>query len=130
MSGNPVSIQHQGYARLLSENTLQGTGTHRTSGRQAQTLQAYRTSMREDGAELRLVRRACSRHHLYQIRPHGLAFLCYLWPKHSSGGRLQPQREAGRQGSLVIGIQVKDLGRLWVKLVANLCELLCREIML
>src|ERR1700730_4092958 len=73
MSGNPVSIQHQGYARLLSENTLQGTGTHRTSGRQAQTLQAYRTSMREDGAELRLVRRACSRLHLDQIRPHGLA---------------------------------------------------------
>ena len=72
MSGNPVSIQHQGYARLLSENTLQGTGTHRTSGRQAQTLQAYRTSMREDGAELRLVRRACSRLHLDQIRPHGL----------------------------------------------------------
>jgi hypothetical protein len=26
MSGNPVSIQHQGYARLLSENTLQSTG--------------------------------------------------------------------------------------------------------
>src|SRR5580692_7158834 len=74
MSGNPVSIQHQGYARLLSENTLQGTGTHRTSGRQAQTLQAYRTSMREDGAELRLVRRACSRLHLDQIRPHGLGF--------------------------------------------------------
>src|SRR4249919_3263515 len=72
MSGNPVSIQHQEYARLLSENTLQGTGTHRTSGRQAQTLQAYRTSMREDGAELRLVRRACSRLHLDQIRPHGL----------------------------------------------------------
>src|SRR6476620_5584067 len=72
MSGNPVSIQHQGYARLLSENTLQGTGTHRTSGRQAQTLQAYRTSMREDGAELRLVRRACSRLHLDQIGPHGL----------------------------------------------------------
>src|SRR5580704_12933521 len=72
MSGNPVSIQHQGYARLLSENTLQGTGTHRTSGWQAQTLQAYRTSMREDGAELRLVRRACSRLHLDQIRPHGL----------------------------------------------------------
>jgi hypothetical protein len=59
-------------ARLLSETTLQGTGTHRTSGRQAQTLQAYRTSMREDGAELRLVRRACSRLHLDQIRPHGL----------------------------------------------------------
>ncbi len=30
-------------------------------------------SMREDGAELRLVRRACSRPHLDQIRPHGLA---------------------------------------------------------
>ena len=72
MSCNPVSIQHQGYARLLSENTLQGTGTRRTSGRQAQTLQAYRTSMREDGAELRLVRRACSRLHLDQIRPHSL----------------------------------------------------------
>ena len=28
--------------------------------------------MREDGAELRLVRRACSRLHLDQIRPHGL----------------------------------------------------------
>src|SRR6202035_5398699 len=39
-----------------------------TSGRQAQTLQAYRTSMREDGAELRLVRRACSRLHL-KLRP-------------------------------------------------------------
>jgi hypothetical protein len=75
MFGNPVSIQHQGYARLLSESTLQGTGTHRTSGRQAQTLQAYRTSMREDGAELRLARRACSRLHLDQIRPHGLAQL-------------------------------------------------------
>jgi hypothetical protein len=25
-----------------------GTGTHRTSGRQAQTLQAYRTPMQED----------------------------------------------------------------------------------
>src|SRR5690349_9858647 len=72
MSGNPVSIQHQGYARLLSKNTLQSTGTHRTSGRQAQTVQAYRTSMREDGAELRLVRRARSRPHLDQIRPHGL----------------------------------------------------------
>src|SRR6476469_8314363 len=72
MSGNPASIQHQAYARLLSENTLQGTGTHRTSGQQAQTLQAYRTSMREDGAELRIVRRACSRLHLDQIRPHGL----------------------------------------------------------
>src|SRR5215467_12713555 len=75
MSGNPVSIQHQRYARLLSENTLQGTGTHRTSGRQAQTLQAYRTSMREDGAELRLARRACSWPHLDQIRPHGLTFI-------------------------------------------------------
>jgi hypothetical protein len=28
--------------------------------------------MREDGAELRLVRRACSRLHLDQIRPHSL----------------------------------------------------------
>jgi hypothetical protein len=28
--------------------------------------------MREDGAELRLVRRACSRLHLDQIRPRGL----------------------------------------------------------
>jgi hypothetical protein len=28
--------------------------------------------MRENGAELRLVRRACSRLHLDQIRPHGL----------------------------------------------------------
>ena len=35
-------------------------------------VQAHRTSMREDRAELRLVRRACSRLHLDQIRPHGL----------------------------------------------------------
>ena len=52
---------------------LQGAGTNRTGGRQAQALQAYRASMREDGAELRLIRRACSRLHLDQIRPHGLA---------------------------------------------------------
>src|SRR5271170_4579072 len=73
MSGNPISIQHQRHAPLLSEDTLQGPGTHRTSHRQTQALQTYRASMREDGAELRLIRRACSRLHLDQIRPHGLA---------------------------------------------------------
>src|SRR5271163_613738 len=72
MSGNPISIQHQRHAPLLSEDTLQGPGTHRTSHRQTQALQTYRASMRKDGAELRLVRRACSRLHLDQIRPHGL----------------------------------------------------------
>src|SRR5271163_3876593 len=72
MSGNPISIQHQRHAPLLSEDTLQGPGTHRTSHRQTQALQTYRASMREDGAELRLIRRACSRLHLDQIRPHGL----------------------------------------------------------
>src|SRR5690348_18276479 len=80
MSGNSVSIQRQRYAHLLSENALQGTGTHRTSGRQAQTLQAYRASMREDGAELRLVRRARSRFHLDQIRPHDLMSPEYVRP--------------------------------------------------
>src|SRR5271156_6084222 len=72
MSGNPVSIQHQRHTSLLPENTLQSSGTNRTSGRQAQALQAYRASVRENGAELRFVRRACSRLHLDQIRPHGL----------------------------------------------------------
>src|SRR6202043_1758387 len=91
MFGNPVSIQHQGYARLLSENTLQGAGTLRTSGRQAQTLQAYRTSMREDGAELRLVRRACSRLHLDQIRPHGLGLVTWR-PELYSACRQQRRR--------------------------------------
>ena len=38
MSGNPVSIQHEDVPAFF-RNTLQGTGTHRTSGRQAQTLQ-------------------------------------------------------------------------------------------
>src|SRR5271168_1368513 len=75
MSGNPISIQHQRHAPLLSEDTLQGPGTHRTSHRQTQALQTYRASMREDGAELRLIRRACSRLHLDQIRPHGLVRL-------------------------------------------------------
>ena len=51
---------------------LQDIGLDRTSGRQAQTLQTYRTPMREDGAELRLVRRARFRLHLDQNRPHGL----------------------------------------------------------
>jgi hypothetical protein len=32
--------------------------------------------MREDGAELRLVRRACSRLHLDQNRPHSLGHTC------------------------------------------------------
>src|SRR5271154_1747103 len=73
MSGNPISIQHQRHDPLLSEGTLQGPGTHRTSRRQTQALQTYRAAMREDGAELRLLRRACSRLHLDQIRPHGLA---------------------------------------------------------
>src|SRR5208337_1938900 len=80
MLGNPVSIQHQRNARLLSKSTLQGAGTHRTSGRQAQALQAYRVSMREDGAELRLVRRACSRLYLDQIRPHGLVSIVACTP--------------------------------------------------
>src|SRR5215472_4832025 len=92
MSGNPVSIQHQGYARLLSENTLQGTRTHRTSRREAQTVQAYRTSMREDGAELRLVRCARSRPHLDQIRPHGLAY--------TPGNRLDHIRRERRKTEL------------------------------
>jgi hypothetical protein len=41
---------------------------------QAQALQAYRPSMRKNGAELRLVHRARSRLHLDQIRPHGLVW--------------------------------------------------------
>ena len=56
-----------------SKSTLQGADTHQTSGRQAQALRAYHASMREDDAELRLVRRACLRLYLDRIRPPGLA---------------------------------------------------------
>jgi hypothetical protein len=38
----------------------------------SQTVQAHRVALREDRAELRLVRRTCSWLHLDQIRPHGL----------------------------------------------------------
>jgi hypothetical protein len=44
-----------------------------SSSRQAQTIQAHRVALREDDAELLLVRRACSRVHLDQICPHGVA---------------------------------------------------------
>ena len=71
MSGYPVSIQHQRHSCLLSESSLQRPRSYRTNSRQAQTIQAHRTALREDSAELRFVRCACSRLHLDQIRPHG-----------------------------------------------------------
>jgi len=42
MPSNPVSIQHQRHARLLSKDTLQAAGTIEQA---VGTLQAYRTSM-------------------------------------------------------------------------------------
>ena len=59
-------------AGVLSENALQGTGTNRAGGRQTQTIQAHRAPMREDRMQLWLFRRARSRLHLDQIRPHDL----------------------------------------------------------
>ena len=48
---------------------------HRAGDRQTQALQAHRPTLRKDGRELRLPRRICLRHHLGQIRPHGLGKL-------------------------------------------------------
>jgi hypothetical protein len=44
---------------------------------QAQTFQTHRITLREDGAELRIARRACLRVHLDQIRPHDLEYWNY-----------------------------------------------------
>src|SRR3954471_23459707 len=74
MPGNPVSIQHQRYSRVLSKSSLQRSRPYRASSWQAQTIQAHRAAVREDSAELWLLRRARLRIHLDQIRPHGLGF--------------------------------------------------------
>jgi hypothetical protein len=41
MPSNPVSIQHQRHARLLSKDTLQAAGTHRTSGRHPSSVSHF-----------------------------------------------------------------------------------------
>jgi hypothetical protein len=73
---------------------------YRASSREAQTIQAHRTSMQEDGAELQLVRRACSRHHLDQIRPHGLAFLCHGGPSIRQAAAFNRSGRPGGKGLL------------------------------
>ena len=57
---------------FFPENPLQGTCPHRAGHRQTQTLQTHRFTLREDRAELRLLRRPRLCLHLDQIRPHGL----------------------------------------------------------
>ena len=58
--------------RFLSKSSLQGPRPYRAGGRQAQTIQTHRATLRKDRTELRLVRRNCARLHLDQIRPHSL----------------------------------------------------------
>jgi transposase len=97
LPGHSVQIKRDRPTSVLSESALQGTGTHRTGGRQAQALQTDRASMREDRKELRFIRGARTRLHLDQIRPHGLVS--------TSTNVLQP-----RQTSLVIVRTRRTLG--------------------
>ena len=53
-----------------SESFISDQGTLGAQNAEMQTT--HRALTREDGAELRLLRRACSRLHLDQIRPHAL----------------------------------------------------------
>ena len=57
---------------VLSESALSRPRPHRATRRQAQAVQACRAPLREDGPELRLRCRTCSRLHPRQIRPHRL----------------------------------------------------------
>ncbi len=52
---------------MVREDPLQEPRPHRASRWKAQTLQAHRPTLREDEAELRLLRRPGSRLHLGQI---------------------------------------------------------------
>jgi predicted DNA-binding protein len=57
---------------LASLTTKNRTRFEATADKKLENWRSERRTLREDGAELRLVRRACSRLHLDQIRPHGL----------------------------------------------------------
>src|SRR5215216_8039184 len=72
MSGHPLSIAHNRKTGVLSEKALQGTSTYRATRWQAKALQTHRPAMREDGAELPFLCRACVRPYTAQIRPHCL----------------------------------------------------------
>src|SRR5215216_3964600 len=74
MSGHPLSIAHNRKTGVLSEKALQGTSTYRATRWQAKALQTHRPAMREDGAELPFLCRACVRPYTAQIRPHCLVF--------------------------------------------------------
>jgi hypothetical protein len=75
--------------------STKAAGPYRASGRQAQTIQAHRTTLREDGAELWFVRCACSRLHLDQIRPHGLG--CWLLPPSAPAEKTSAPEDHARQ---------------------------------
>jgi hypothetical protein len=72
--------------RFLSKSSLQGPRPYRAGGRQAQTIQTHRATLRKDRTELRLVRRNCARLHLDQIRPHSLV------PRRTDARRHVPAR--------------------------------------
>ena len=61
-----------GTGRVLPEGALSRPRPHRTPRRQAQALQAHCAPLRENGQELRILRRIRSGPHHRQIRPHGL----------------------------------------------------------
>ena len=68
----PYKSNAKGEARLLPKNTLQGPCTHRASRRQAQAVQTYRATLRENREKLSFVRPPCRWLHRASIRQHGL----------------------------------------------------------
>jgi hypothetical protein len=96
MPGNPVSIHHQGHSRFLSKGSLQRSRPYRTSGRQAQTVQAHRVTLRKDRAELWLVCCARAQLHLDQIRPHSLGLVTSVVRTRPPQGYLGDASSAGR----------------------------------
>jgi transposase len=72
LPGDPGQVIGPEPAGLLPEGALSRPRPHRTPRRQAQALQAPCAPLRENGQELRILRRIRSGPHHRQIRPHGL----------------------------------------------------------
>ena len=118
LSGHSASRDCNRQTRFLPENPLQSAGAHRAGRRQTQALQAHRTSLREDCAQLRFLRRARPRPHLDQIRPHGLG-------RGPRGSRRRCRRSSKDEGSWSGDrFETVDAYR-EVRVVAALGEFLC-----
>ena len=86
----PYKGKEKNRPAVLCEGALSGTRPHRAARRQAQALQTNRSPMRENGSQLRLLRRPCPRIHPGEIRPHDLE------RNPITSGRTRPRRSNWR----------------------------------